>query len=221
MLDTRLEMIFELLPAGIICDVGTDHCKLAAAAIKRGRATHAYATDLNSGPLDAAKRLIQKEGLSDKIDTFLSDGFLQIPTPEFEKTDCFVIAGMGGELIRSIISARHTDKYMVLQPMTAITELVQFLSENGYAVLKRTLCKDGDKIYTAMLVRYDGEKREPDYYGGFEKDALFYEYIDRECAKYKKAIDGIRSSDKSDKSRLLPLENMLFVAEREKYNENI
>lgn len=219
MLDNRLEMIFGLLKGRVICDVGTDHCKLAAAAVLRGRADSAYATDLREGPLSAAKKLIEKEGLADKIETFLSDGFLDIPASAFDKTDCFVIAGMGGELIANIIKGRHTDKYMVLQPMTAINELVQFLSENGYEIIKRTLCADGDKIYNALLVKYDGKKRKADLYGGFEKNALFYEYMKREQKRVVTAMRGINSSEKSDKSRLLPLAELLEIIEKELENE--
>ncbi|MBQ8606298.1 MAG: SAM-dependent methyltransferase [Clostridia bacterium] len=216
MLDTRLKMIYELLQGNIICDVGTDHCKLAAFAIKSGSAAHAFATDINEGPLSAAKRLIEKEGLSDKIETFLSDGFLDIPKDAFDKTDCFVIAGMGGELIRHILQGRKTDAYLVLQPMTAINELVTFLCENGYRIEKRTLCKDGDKIYHAMLARFDGVKREPRVYGGYSKTPLYFEYLEREKKRIATAIRGIESSEKSDKSRLAPL----FELEKEIENES-
>ena len=219
MLDNRLEMIFELLKGRVICDVGTDHCKLAAAAVLRGTADKAYATDLREGPLSAAKKLIEKEGLSDRIETFLSDGFLDIPDYAFENTDCFVIAGMGGELIANIIKGRHTDKYMVLQPMTAIIELVEFLSENGYEIIKRTLCRDGDKIYNALLVKFDGVKRTPDLYCVTDKNQLFYEYMHREQKRVVTAMEGIRSSEKSDKSRLAPLQSLLEVIEKELENE--
>ena len=220
MLDTRLKMIYDLLPEGVICDVGTDHCKLAVAAVITGKAPMAYATDLREGPLSAAKKLIEKENLSGIIKTYLSDGFIDIPNSAFEKTDCFVIAGMGGELIANIISARHTDKYMVLQPMTAINELVVYLCNNGYNIIRRVLCEDGDKIYNAMLVRYDGVKREPDLYGVNDKNELFFKFMRREKKRVAIAISGIESSDKSDKARLEPLYNLLKVIEKELQNEN-
>ncbi len=220
MLDKRLEMIYELLPNGVLCDVGTDHCKLAAAAVIRKKATKAYATDLREGPLSAAKRLIQKEGLQDKITTILSDGFLDIPEDIFKSVDCFVIAGMGGELIANIIKGRHTDKFMVLQPMTAINELVEFLLGSGYNIIKRTLCRDGDKIYNALLVKYDGKKRDVDLYGITDKDALFYEYMKKEKKRVETALYGIEHSEKSDKTRIPPLEKLLAIIEKELENES-
>lgn len=215
MLDVRLKMIYDLLPQGVLCDVGTDHSKLAVYAVSEGRAPFAYATDLRKGPLSAADRLIQKHGLCDKIITMLSDGFLDIPAPAFEATDCFVIAGMGGELIANIIGGRHTDKYMVLQPMSAVNELIEYLSQNGYAVLKRVFCRDGDKIYTAMLVRYDGVKREPHLYFATERDELFYDYLERERLRVSRALEGVRGSDKADKSRIPGLVRLLQIIESE------
>ena len=215
MLDTRLEMIYNLMPDGVMCDVGTDHCKLACACVLRGKSPRAFATDLREGPLSAAKKLIKEKNLSGKITPYLSDGFLNIPRIAFDVTDCFVIAGMGGELIANIIKGRHTDKYIVAQPMTAINELIFFLEKGGYEIIKHTLCRDGDKIYNALLVKYDGVSRTPDFYGHIEKDELFYEYMQREKNRVLKAIKGIEGSEKSDKSRLLPLKNLLEIIDKE------
>lgn len=215
MLDTRLEMIYNLIEGQTVCDVGTDHCKLPAALIKSGKCKKAYATDLREGPLSAAKKLIEKEGLSDKITTCLSDGFIDIPEKAFNETDCFIIAGMGGELIANILKGRKTDKYIVLQPMTAIVELCEFLADGGYEIIKRTLCKDGDKIYHGFLVKYDGVKRDPELYNVTDKNDLFFEYMTREKERVEKAINGIRSSQKSDKSRLLPLEKLYETIQKE------
>lgn len=215
MLDARLKMIYGLLPRGVLCDVGTDHAKLAVFAVIDGKAPFAYATDLRRGPLSAADRLIQKHGLAGKITTMLSDGFKDIPAPAFEATDCFVIAGMGGELIVNIIDGRHTDKYMVLQPMSAVNELMEYLFKNGYCILKRVFCRDGDKIYTAMLVKYDGVKRIPDIYFTTERNELFYEYLKREQARVRRALDGVAGSSKADKSRLPELSQLLKIIESE------
>ena len=215
MLDTRLTMIFDLLPQGILCDIGTDHCKLAVHAVESLRAPFSFATDLRKGPLSAADRLIKKHGLENKITTMLSNGFLDIPKEVFESVDCFVIAGMGGELIANIIKGRPTDKYMVLQPMTAINELIEFLAKNGYAVKKRKFCRDGEKIYTAMLVKYDGVKREPDLYFASERDDLFYDYLNRERNRVTKVIAALNGSEKADKSRIPELEGLLGIIESE------
>ena len=192
MLDKRLKMIYDLLPDGILCDVGTDHCKLAAYAVMKGRSTRAVATDIRRGQLAAAAKTVSERGLSEKITLLLSDGFRDIPDDVFSSVDCFVIAGMGGELIESILSARHTDKPLVLQPMSAVYELCEYLAKSGYRIMRRTFCRDGDKMYTAMLCAYDGVKREFDPFCGSERGEMYRQYLKRELLRLKRAISGMK-----------------------------
>lgn len=215
MLDTRLKMIYDLIPRGTVCDIGTDHGKLPVFCVKSGKAERALACDLREGPLSFARALVEKEGLGDSIKTVLSDGFLAIEQDDFDKTDCFVLAGMGGELIMSILSARFTDKYMVLSPQSAIYELYEFLQTGGYDIKKRVFCTDGRRLYTAMLVKYDGVKRDVDYFYGCERSELFYDFLAREKDRITKALGAIYASEKADKARALGLEKILEQIERE------
>ena len=223
MLDTRLSMIYDLLPEGeILCDVGTDHCKLAVYAVKQGRVPAALATDLRSGPLAAARKTVEAHKMTDKIQLMLSDGFVNIPQRLFDKIGCFVIAGMGGELIESILSQRLTDKRLVLQPMSAVYELERYLS-NGYAVEKRVFCRDGDKMYTAMLCRRNGKVREFCPFAGAVRDENFYLYLEKELLRVRKALDGMNRSDNIDKERkraLELLEKIITSNMTERKNEN-
>jgi tRNA (adenine22-N1)-methyltransferase len=215
MLDTRLKMIYDLIPEGTVCDIGTDHGRLPVFCVKSGKSSSALACDLREGPLSFARALIEKEGMSDKIKTVLSDGFLGLSEEDFESVDCFTIAGMGGELIMNILDARFTDKYMVLSPQSAIYEVCEYLLFRGYDIKKRVFCKDGKRLYTAMLVKYDGIKRDTDYFYGCEKSEAFYEFLLREKERVIKAIEAIRGSEKSDKSRIDGLEKILESIERE------
>ena len=68
LLDSRLEAVLQLIPAGsILLDVGTDHCKLPAEAVRQGKAKKAYASDVKKGPLEAAKRQLTALGLEEKV----------------------------------------------------------------------------------------------------------------------------------------------------------
>lgn len=224
MLDARLSMIYNLLPEGeILCDVGTDHCKLAVYAVKQGRVPAALATDLRPGPLAAARKTVEAHKMADKIQLMLSDGFLNIPQRLFDKIGCFVIAGMGGELIESILSRRLTDKRLVLQPMSAVYELERYLSQNGYAVEKRVFCRDGDKMYTAVLCRRDGKAREFCPFYGAVRDENFYLYLEKELLRVRKALDGMHRSDNIDTERkraLELLEKIITSNMTERKNEN-
>lgn len=202
MLDTRLKMIYDMLPAGTVCDIGTDHGKLPVFCVKSGKSPRAYACDINEGPLSAARSLIAKEGFSDKITLILSDGFKAIPEADFDAVDTFVCAGMGGELIMSILSARFTDKYLLLSPQSAVYELTEWLALHGYDIKMRAFCKENGRFYTAMLVKYDGRVRDADLFYGVQKSDVFYEYLQKEKGRLQRAAAAIASSEKSDKSRL-------------------
>ena len=102
-----------------VCDVGTDHAYLPVYLVLTGRAARALASDINKGPVMRAKKSVIKYGVSDKIDVALSNGLAGAES--YPVTD-IIIAGMGGELIASIIDAapwtKNTSIRLVLQPMT-------------------------------------------------------------------------------------------------------
>lgn len=215
MLDTRLKMVYDLVPGGVLCDVGTDHAKLPVFAVKSGKATRALACDVNKGPLISADANIRENGLSDKIKTVLSNGFLSIDDADFESVDCFVMAGMGGELIESIISAKKTNAYLVLQPQSAYYELLDYLFKNGYGVLKQVFCTQGHRHYNAMLVKRGAGCDNTDYFINAQKDDAFYKFIKKEKERVSFAISCIKNSNAPDRDRLLRLEYILKQLERE------
>ena len=42
--------------------------------------------------------------------------------------------------------------------MTKCSELIKYLCENGFEILRQDTCKEGKKLYTVMQVCYRGEK---------------------------------------------------------------
>ncbi len=221
MLDTRLNMIYDLIPqSGLICDIGADHCKLAIHAVKQGKTKYALATDLRRGPLEASARNVSANSLSDRIRLLQSDGFLNIPADIFDHTDCFVIAGMGGQVIQGILEGRHTDKWIVLQPMNAVYELCEYLADAGYDIKKRVFCRDADKFYTAIICRHDGKKRNVSYFAGAVRDVNFSMFLEKELNRIQTALHGIslaRSPDMLQKQRL---EHLRIILLEEKNNES-
>ncbi len=204
MLDTRLQMVYDLMPDGIVCDIGTDHCKLCVHAVLNKKAPYAYGTDLRDGPLEAAKRLVDRHGLERYITLIKSDGLCDIPNRLFNEINCFVIAGMGGELIASILLDKNVRQPLVLQPMTGGDELCEFLCRNGYDIKKHCFCMDGERVYEAMLVQYDGIKRPAGYFNGVIKNNAFYRHLEIEIERMEFVLDCLNSSTKSDKSRIQP-----------------
>ncbi|MCL2055104.1 MAG: class I SAM-dependent methyltransferase [Oscillospiraceae bacterium] len=152
-LDGRLEACAGFVTGERVCDVGTDHGRLAAALLKSGRCKTAVASDLNKAPLSAAKATLERLGVSERAELVLSDGLLNIRLGGI--TD-IVIAGMGGELIAKILSERACELggvNLVLQPMTKLSFLRAWLSENGFDIINEKEATARNRRYTVINAR--------------------------------------------------------------------
>ncbi len=150
----RLKMVADLVPGcALVADIGTDHGYLPIYLVNRGICDRAIAADINEGPLSAAKKNIALTRVKDKIETVLSDGLKNI-----EKADCVTIAGMGGELIASILDGRKDNMtHFVLQPQRSMDALRYYLAENGFEIKKEAVAKENDKMYCAFCAEYTGK----------------------------------------------------------------
>ena len=160
--DERMALCASFVRDGAaVADIGTDHAYLPVWLVRSGKVPSAVAADLREGPLKNAAANIEKNGVSDKIKTVLSDGLDKIQPDD---ADDIVIAGMGGELIVRIIDRtpwlRNAGKHLILQPMTKADTLRRYLCENGFAVLCERACISLGKSYCVMLCEYDGVVRE-------------------------------------------------------------
>ena len=100
-MNRRLAAILDEIQDGTgVIDVGTDHGYLPAALAKRGYPGNIIAADINEGPLNRAKENIKNCHYENEIETRLSDGFEKLM---FGEADIAVIAGMGGELMKSLL----------------------------------------------------------------------------------------------------------------------
>ncbi len=152
-LSPRLEMVLSLVPERVgCCDVGTDHGYIAAALAHQGRKV--IALDVNRGPLEQARRNLERMGLEGRVETRLSSGLEAVEPGE---VDCAVIAGMGGELIAEILEKGIKDiRFFVLQPQSKFYELRDYLSKNGFCILKEVLCREEQRYYVALLAEARG-----------------------------------------------------------------
>lgn len=159
-LDARLLSVAAFVRDGAYaCDIGTDHAYLPVYLVLTGRATRALASDINKGPVMRAEESVAKYGVSDKIKVILSDGLAG--AENYPITD-IIIAGMGGELIASILeAARWTrdERYrLILQPMTHAEILRKYLAENGFAVIDEKIVAEPNdkKIYQIICAEFSG-----------------------------------------------------------------
>lgn len=211
LLDTRLQAVLSLIPEGsALLDIGTDHCKLPAEGLLSGKLSAAFAADLREGPLEAARKQLDSEGLLDQVPLFLSDGLKEIPLEILCQADCVAVAGMGGEVIASIMeNAPLEPPLWVLQPMSAVYELMDFLAQKGYRPMAGALVADKDKIYRIFTVRKTNESYTPDYFSIHRGDPLYETLLDKEERRVGLALQGLRSAKNPPQDRILEEERLL------------
>jgi tRNA (adenine22-N1)-methyltransferase len=142
-LTPRLQAAADYVPVQCrFADIGTDHAYLPVWLLQQGRITRAIAADLRRGPLDHARETAQVYGLTECMDFRLSDGLARFAPHE---ADCIVIAGMGGEAVRSILEAApwtRTDTRLILQPQSNLPRLRRWLAESGYCICQERCVLD-------------------------------------------------------------------------------
>lgn len=199
-LSKRLSTAASYVRSGaFVADIGTDHALLPIWLVSSGRVEGALASDINSGPIKIAKENIAKYGLQEKIQTHIANGLCGIE--EFSPTD-IVICGMGGELIARILEessyVKNSKVRLILQPMTCVFELRQFLSKGFFTIAENIVCEDG-KIYQIICAQYDGQEHSYTNaeleLGKLNIEACsneFIELLNSTIAKKRRKLDGLR-----------------------------
>lgn len=163
-LSGRLAAVASCVPDGArLLDVGTDHAYVPISLILSGRIERAWACDINSGPLRSAAENARAYGVDDRLTLYLSDGLRHCRCVQ-NAYDCIVIAGMGGELISSVIGASdypaHSGARLILQPMTMQYQLRSFLCENGYMISDEKIVREEGKYYSILSASFTGKRYE-------------------------------------------------------------
>ncbi|HHV59559.1 MAG TPA: SAM-dependent methyltransferase [Clostridiaceae bacterium] len=217
----RLELIARKVPVcNVAVDIGTDHAYIPIYLVKENRCKRAIASDVRPGPLKIAQKNIKENGLENKIDVRLGSGLESIDDSEI---DTVVIAGMGGELIIKILQddfeKAKKAKSLILQPMTAISDVRQWLLCNGFDIYDEELASEGKKIYTVLCSSWTGEIRNDDiiYYTigkklVEKKDPLLKGLIYKKLHKLDMMIEGLKMSSESENTG--KAEKMIEIRER-------
>lgn len=175
-LPPRLKYIASLVPQGsLVADVGTDHAHLPIYLIENSITDRVIASDIVDGPLASARKNISLHGLDGKIEVVKSDGLVKVYPLSPETV---IIAGMGGETIRDIISACDYSKggapLFLLQPMTHAEVLRKYLIENGFSILSESVIREQHRYYVIISAKF---KETQQHYFEFKNEAaeLVYE----------------------------------------------
>ena len=196
-------------PGTALADVGTDHAYLPVWLAKQGLIAAAVASDVRSGPLERAKRNIEKYGVGHIVNARLSDG-LDAILPE--EADDVVIAGMGGlmiaEIVRRAAWLKNGGKRLILQPMTREEDLRRSLAEEGFFIVREQAAQEEHRVYTAMLCAYGTDGRPQNelfpYIGLLTSETpASRAYLRRERKRLLKRANGLKAQ--GDEGRALEL----------------
>lgn len=158
----RLETIARYCPKGArVADIGSDHALLASYLLVEGIASFVIAGELNEGPYQAALRQIHTLQLRDRASVRKGDGLAVISPNE---VDVICIAGMGGQLIASILDT-GTEKLtgvqrLILQPNVGEELVRSWLLHHGWQLVGETILEE-DGILYEILVAERGEAEAP------------------------------------------------------------
>lgn len=193
----RLDLVAQMcVGASCVVDVGCDHAKLCVRLVNNYGVDRVYAVEIAQGPLDNAIRTIKNCGLEHKITPVLCNGL-----EGFNPDDCdaVVIAGMGALEIIAIIErakwlcdGNHT---LILQPMTHVEILREYLCKNAFTIETEKLTSDCGWIYSVICAKGGADQKSCAYnaylFSDFlRSDALFPKYIEKLTRKYKKLVEN-------------------------------
>lgn len=211
-LTPRLKAVAALVPVGDrVADIGSDHAYIPVELIRSGQASTVIASDVHQGPVENAKKVVTLAELEDRIQVRLGSGFDVYGAGEI---DTAILAGMGGFLIRDLISdAMHLVKTLnrlVLQPMVAMRELRVWLLENGFELCEEQIAQEGEKFYEIFSVKYTGVVTSPVSLRTAElgnsmvreNDELSIRYMAYRIRKTETVLSALRSAKTPDPETL-------------------
>lgn len=184
----RLQAVARLVTEGlVVADIGTDHGYLPIHLVKSRICPRAIALDVNQSPLQRAKDHIREQGLSDRIETRLSDGLAALMP---EEADSMVAAGMGGTLIIHILSGNLPVadglSECILQPQSEVSKVRRYLQQNGWKVVKEDMVEEDGKYYPMMKAVHGKEQEYEEFeyrYGKLllaDRHPVLKRYLERE-----------------------------------------
>ena len=172
----RIQMIASLITKdNTVIDIGTDHAYLPIYLITKLSFKKVIATDISKNVLMQAQVNINKYHLEDKIKIYCTDGLKDIN----EKYDTIVIAGMGTNTIKNILSNGALCKEIILQSNNELPNLRLFMQKIGYKIIKEEVVLEKGKYY--VIIKYhEGKEKlsyEDIYFGKHQnKEYLIYLY---------------------------------------------
>ena len=166
-LSKRLTAIKEMVPSGVVADVGSDHGKLIISLVEDKIILKGYGIENKKEPYNRLSNAIADAKLSEQVTALFSDGISELPID----VDIVVIAGMGGHLIVDILES-HSDKLqnvksIIVDAHNSVDKVRKSITSLGYFIKDEKLVFEDDIYYE--IIRFDKGKSIP-------LDELDYEF---------------------------------------------
>ncbi len=207
-----------------IADIGTDHGYLPYYLFQQGKIHNAILCDINQGPLENAKSTFRGSEFSPHAEFRLGSGIEPIENSE---VDYVIIAGMGGALIKEIMSKNiektNSFKGFFLQPQTEQDILRHWLLENQFQIINDFYAFEDRKYYEAFYAVPLGANKEEGHpylkndsnFKVFEivEDLEFGYHVHQDSLKvYESYLEYKRSKYASIQSKIQALDNPKYLA---------
>lgn len=203
-LSERLQTIYNMVPKGIVADIGADHGKLMIALFEGGVISHGYAVENKKGPYNRLLAALKEKKLEEDVVPLFSDGIEDLP----ESVHTVVIAGMGGDNILKILK-KHPNKTkqietLIVDAHNAIPKVRDEVCKMGFVIADEKIVREEDIFYEIIkFIRADVA-----YYG--DNDMEFGPILRKEKSatfkeKYQnriQEIDNLLSNNKLPKARI-------------------
>lgn len=205
-LSDRLQWVFDMVDrCSCVADVGCDHGYLSIALVQAGTCQTAIAMDINKGPLMRAEQNIREAGLSEKIETRLSDGLQKLGEGEAE---AICICGMGGKLMARIIEENlpvaKATRFLVVEPQSEFYEFRKVLMENGFVIDEEKMCQEENKYYPIIKTHFEQDEAKRVAYDEVELtygpclingvNTIFSNYLDKEFSEFTDIIKNLEGA---------------------------
>ena len=204
MLSPRLKVIADFAENhNVVADIGCDHGKVSVYIAKKGAEVHAV--DISEPSLQKARELAEVEKVGDRISFYFDDGLESINDIHI---DALIIAGMGwrtmGNILEKNIECVKKIRTLILQPMDSVTELRNYICNNGFNVLDEKLAWDDGRLYTVLKARYMVNQKlslaelilGPSIIKN--NDILLNDLIAKECKKREIILHGLLKAKKQN-----------------------
>lgn len=171
----RLQEIAKHIPkASFFADIGSDHAYLPTYVCLNDLNSRAIAGEVNIGPFKKAKEVVDTYNLENRIDVRLGDGLAVLDSDE---PDTIVIAGMGGKLIKKILTENLTKTLkintLILQPNLDADILRKWFIKYNYDLINEKIIEENNHFYEILVANKISEEDVYDENINIEKQIYF------------------------------------------------